>query len=314
MYCEVGRPADAVKPLNRAVTLAPKNIEALNCLGAAHFLSGAFSAATGCFEKVLGLDPNNAYAHATLGKAVAATNPDRAIRHLEKAIELDPKDSSQTDARLVVGLLYLAKGDLQRAIDSFKSAIALNPKHAVAHRSLGIALVGKGEHEQGIDWLKKALILAPADVETHNNLLASLTTAKRVRAAVATVAAARRATRKEDWPQLRYNAACAFALAGTGQGDAATLEAAEKSRLRKQALAWLRDEMKHWAAHAKSARPNAPGEAANWLRHVQKDDDFAGVRAAGPLAALDADERKEWQQLWTEVKDLLAAVGAPGEK
>src|SRR5262249_3141399 len=40
-----------------------------------------------------------------------------------------------------------------------------------------------------------------------------------------------------------YNAACAAARAGHGEGDAEKLDDAERSRLRKQAIAWLRAEL-----------------------------------------------------------------------
>src|SRR5262249_50925331 len=60
--------------------------------------------------------------------------------------------------------------------------------------------------------------------------------------------------------QHRYNAACAAALAGCGQGkDADKLDDRERARLRKQALDWLRADLAHWAQQAAKTSDH-PGE------------------------------------------------------
>ncbi len=54
----------------------------------------------------------------------------------------------------------------------------------------------------------------------------------------------------------RYNAACYAALAAAGQGeDARSLPDKERSRLRRQALGWMRDDL---VAYAKLAEQNKP--------------------------------------------------------
>ena len=53
----------------------------------------------------------------------------------------------------------------------------------------------------------------------------------------------------------RYDAACAAALAGCGQGeDAGHLPDKEQAHWRRQARAWLRAELTQWAEHL-DARP-----------------------------------------------------------
>src|SRR5262249_20917227 len=100
----------------------------------------------------------------------------------------------------------------------------------------------------------------------------------------------------------RYDAACAAALAGCGQGkDAAGLTGAERARLRKQALDWLRAELDAWNRLLPRARPVVVQRMRHWLA----DDNFAGVRGARALAQLPEAERPAWRDLWADVAQTL---------
>jgi tetratricopeptide (TPR) repeat protein len=103
----------------------------------------------------------------------------------------------------------------------------------------------------------------------------------------------------------RYNAACAAALAGCGQGaDTDKLDANERTRLRRQALDWLRADLRAYRqVMVKSAGKAGPGIAQR-MQHWLQDGDFALMRGAQSLAKLPEAERKEWQKLWEEVEAL----------
>jgi hypothetical protein len=104
----------------------------------------------------------------------------------------------------------------------------------------------------------------------------------------------------------RYNAACAAALAGCGQGnDADKLEAAARARLRKQALEWLRTDFAYWTNHAESDKPTDRELVRKTLKHWQDDRDLAGVRDVKELERLPAGEGEAWRKLWAEVEALL---------
>lgn len=102
--------------------------------------------------------------------------------------------------------------------------------------------------------------------------------------------------------ERRYNAACAAALAACGQGeDAASLDDAERARLRRQALDWLRADL---AARGQVlAKEPDKGRAAvrETLLHWQQDANLAGVRGDA-LAKLPEAERQAWQQFWADVE------------
>jgi hypothetical protein len=113
----------------------------------------------------------------------------------------------------------------------------------------------------------------------------------------------------------RYNAACAAALAGSGQGkDAGKLDDKERSRLRKQALDWLNADLRAWRGLLEKELAKAGPAVAQQLAHWLEDTDLAGVRGEPALARLPAVERGDWQKLWQEVEALRQRAAGPQEK
>src|SRR5262249_30251490 len=106
--------------------------------------------------------------------------------------------------------------------------------------------------------------------------------------------------------QYRYNAACAAALAGCGQGkDADKLDDKERARLRKQALDCLRADLAHWTEQAASDKPGDRERVRKTLKHWRDDPDLTGIRDKDAVAKLPADEREACQKLWADVDALL---------
>ena len=104
----------------------------------------------------------------------------------------------------------------------------------------------------------------------------------------------------------RYNAACAAALAGTGQGhDADKLREDERARLRKQALDWLRADLAMYATRLQGSDAQDRKIMQKLLEHWQRDDDLIGIRESAALAKLPAGERASAVQLWADVENLL---------
>jgi serine/threonine-protein kinase len=109
----------------------------------------------------------------------------------------------------------------------------------------------------------------------------------------------------------RYSAACFAALAAAGQGeDATNLDDAERTRLRKQALDWLRADLAQRTKQLETGNPADRDEVQKTLHHWQNDTDLAAIRDAAALAKLPADEQKACQTLWAEVGALLGKLSA----
>jgi len=100
-----------------------------------------------------------------------------------------------------------------------------------------------------------------------------------------------------------------LALAAAGQAeDAAKLDDKERTRLRQQALDWLRADLALRTKQLETGNPadRAAGQSA--LRHWQKDSDLTGLRDRAALAKLPAEERGAYERLWADVAELLKSA------
>ena len=108
-----------------------------------------------------------------------------------------------------------------------------------------------------------------------------------------------------------YNAACAAALAGCGQGkDADKLDGKERAHLRRQALDWVRADLDAWGRRLDQEPDKVRPVLVRQMRHWLADPDFASVRGPAALARLPEVEREPWQKLWDDVANTLACVQA----
>jgi tetratricopeptide (TPR) repeat protein len=240
------------------------------------------------------------------------------------------------------GAVLAKKGKLDEAITAYREAIRLKKDFTPAHNDLGVALQNKGQLVEAIAEYREAIRLNKDFAEAHGNLKDALAlrevlaklpailsgkakadnpseqlilaTAcqppyKRLYAAAAqfyTDAFAAQPPLADDLNmQHRYNAACAAALAGCGQGeDAEKLDTKERVRLRQQALGWLRADLKAYRQVLDKSSGKAKPAIAQLMQHWLKDTDFAGVRGSDALAKLPEAERQQWQKLWQEVESL----------
>jgi serine/threonine-protein kinase len=106
--------------------------------------------------------------------------------------------------------------------------------------------------------------------------------------------------------QHRYNAACAAALAGCGQGkDDSPPSADQKRKLRQKALDWLTAELGTWTKRIETAKKEQRGGIVKTLEHWREDTDLAGIRDDAELANLAEAERAAFRKLWADVDAVL---------
>jgi serine/threonine protein kinase/tetratricopeptide (TPR) repeat protein len=346
LHNRLGKLDEAIVEYREALALDPKEAAVHNNLGNAlrdkHDLDGAIA----CHKKALELDPKVAPAHNNLGATLEDRGRlDEAIAEYREALALDPKEAA---VHSNLGNALGAKGDLDGAIACYQKALELDPKFAYAHNGLGNALRDKGDLDGAIAEYREALRLKKDYALAQSNLnytlaerdalvkLPAILSGKAKAADTAeqlTVArlclqpykrlyaAAARFYGEAfaDKPQLagdmavqhRYNAACAAALAGCGQGkDVDKLDAKQLARLRQQSLDWLRDDLKAYRQMLDKTPDTAGPQVADRMRHWLQDTDFAGVRGPEALARLPEAERPPWQKLWEEVEALRQFAAA----
>ena len=117
---------------------------------------------------LLAQNPNDARAHAELGKALLFLDrrPDAQL-HLRRATELD---ATLDDPHYFLGILHRMSNELPQAIADFRAAIGRNPANAKAHGNLGLLLVEQGQFGLAEIHLQTALRLNPQDTIARDTL------------------------------------------------------------------------------------------------------------------------------------------------
>jgi Flp pilus assembly protein TadD len=334
----------AVLEFFKAIDCDPKLALAHSNLGTAlkkkHDLPGAIAQ----LRMAVDCEPKLALAHSNLGTALI-DNKDiaGAISELRMAVDLDPKNGFY---HTNLGAALYANQDLDGAIVECRKAIEIDHGLALAQNALGTYLCARGQFAEALTHYHHAQELGAKDpqsakqsahlvqqcerlVELDAKLPAVLSGMEQPASAVKWAeyadvcqikhlyGAAARLYREAIASQpelvaspangLRYNAACAAALAGCGAGeDTAKLTDAERAGLRKQARDWLRADLDAWRALLDKDPAKVRSTVAEQMQHWQSDVDFKGARDADALGKLPEAERKEWQKLWVDVGDMLA--------
>ena len=126
-----GKATQAIPILERAMKLAPHDVNAAINLGGAYVMAGKQRLAVPILEMARDKEPDNAMIWVNLGAAYLDRPPyttregeDRAILAFERALELNP---SAFSVGYNLGLLYKDRGDLENAIHHFNRALKANP-------------------------------------------------------------------------------------------------------------------------------------------------------------------------------------------
>ena len=150
----------AIKWLEQAVALDPDFAAAQAELAWAYTLrvnqfapgdSAAVTRAGLAAERALRLDPDLAEAHFARGALLSSVSgrfaPGPDIQEYRRALELNP---NLARAHHNLGLIYLHRGLLNKAVDEFRATLAIDPANYGATRRLGIVLVYRGQYEAGL--------------------------------------------------------------------------------------------------------------------------------------------------------------------
>jgi tetratricopeptide (TPR) repeat protein/serine/threonine protein kinase len=313
-----GQADKAIAGFRLGLTLAPNYALAHFHLGVV--LSDAkqqYDAAIACYRRAIELDPNLVRAHFRLGRALSRKGEiDKAIVSYRTCVALDPNIAA---FHCNLGLALVNKGLFTAAL------VALRRGHELGTRQPGwTSPSGKWVKDcerfvQLDDLLAatrevKARPAGPAECLELADFCRQLKQCPAAAVRFYTDAFTAEPKLADDLRAAhRYRAAQAAALAGCGQGkDAAGLSAAERARLRRQALEWLRADLALRTKQLEAgglaglqARQAVAAPMQQWL----SEPSLAGVRDAIGLAKLPAEERSLWQAFWADVTALRTRAG-----
>jgi serine/threonine-protein kinase len=284
----------------------------------AHFYVGSFLQRRGQakeaedhYRKAVALKPGFAEAYYNLGNLLARQGRARAAEcetAFRKAVAHKPDFA---EALCNLGLALVRQGRFAEALGHLERGHELGSRHA-------------GWYYPSATWLAAARqmrdhdrkLSAVLDGETSPagaaEQLVFAEICYEVRALYAAAArfyaeafAARPKLARDLLARHRLKAAAAAALAAAGQGkDADRLDAAQRTRWRKQALDWLRADLSGWAEVFVKGTPMERRAVQLVCAALQKEPDLAGVRDPQALQRLSETEASAWRKFWIEVEEL----------
>src|SRR5262249_854392 len=119
----------------------PTRSEAYFELGEAYWRAGQSAKAIPAYEQAVGREPSRWYHFSSLGIALPAEQPQRALEMMERARKLAPREPAITYA---LGEIYVGMGRLRDAESTFRKAWEINPERAEAPNNLGTTLLKLG--------------------------------------------------------------------------------------------------------------------------------------------------------------------------
>lgn len=150
----------------RAVAINPSYAKAHSNLGGLLYELGKKEDGIKHLMRAIEIDSDYAGTHSNLAMALLDTNPQKAIRHYKKAIQLTPKNS-KTHADL--GLHYLRSRDFDNAIETFRNAVTHVKRNGRLHMFYAIALKQSGKVSEAITQYQQAIKVSPNDPQISFN-------------------------------------------------------------------------------------------------------------------------------------------------
>ncbi len=334
---------EAIAAYRAAGQFKPDFVQAHLILGNLCYDTADYEAAISAYREAVRHNPKLAQIHFNLGNALGwVKKRDEAVAAYREAIRHKP-DFAEAYNNLATVLDD--QGQPEKAVAAYREAIRLQPDLAEAHCNLGLILHERGALQDGVAELRKSLELKPrpnsnsfsfyrvreillavrlpailkGDDHPRDNTerleIADLCYRKALHGASARIYTEALSIDPKLADDLeashRYNAACAAALAGCGQGkDDPPPDEAAKAILRRQAIEWLKADLAARAKRLDGGKPEDRAGLVRTLRHWKVDRDLVGIREEGDLKKLAEDERKAWQAFWAEVVALLKKAGS----
>jgi protein O-GlcNAc transferase len=162
------RREEAQPVLECALELDPQSVDAHYMLGVIDQEAGEHAAAVARFEKVLALKPDFEMAyHGMCQELLRSGQIERARDAIRRAIAQFPQAA---EFHFYLGNLHGQAQEWDQAIRCFRQVLALKPEHVEAHNKLGFALQTEGNPEPAIAAYRQAIAIRPDYAEAWHNL------------------------------------------------------------------------------------------------------------------------------------------------
>lgn len=168
-FLDNGNYQQAVLGLRQVVSLQPSNEAAHLELAVAYGHLGEPDRSRVHLERAVALGPDQVDPRVRLGGLyLEQHNPQAAIKHLRKALELSPGRSEAAEATWLLGKALVAAGDLSGGLSAFESEASRSIEvPAWVETDWGRALAETGRPEDALEHFRAALDADPEDPQAH---------------------------------------------------------------------------------------------------------------------------------------------------
>jgi Tfp pilus assembly protein PilF len=158
-YMRANQPAEALRPLETAIRIDPRNTASLTRMGDALVQLKRFDEAISHYRAALAVDGKSAETHDGLAEVLhKAGKLDEAVEHFNTALELFP---GYAPAHGRLGTVLVAQGKIADAIGHFQEALRLRPETPENHYNLGVGLVRAERLSEAAEHFQEAVRLKP---------------------------------------------------------------------------------------------------------------------------------------------------------
>lgn len=183
---DLGRIDEAEQAFDRVLELDPESAAAHQGLGEVRYKQGRVEEAIASFERALELQPEASSLHYKLGLAyrkvgdLDAAREHLALNRFGEVIFPDPLISvlerflRGSRPHVKAGNRAMKNGDVELAVESYRTAVEADPEDALAQYNLGFALAHLGRADEAESQFRKAIELDPDYRNAHFNLASTL--------------------------------------------------------------------------------------------------------------------------------------------
>ncbi len=309
---------EAVAEAREVVRIKPDDASARHVLANNLRWTGRFEEAEAECRAAIAANPADGRLHECLGTILKDREDlDGAIREYREAIRLKDSQVNEHFVVLQIAMALQKKGEYTEALAMIRKVRETGP-NLVPDRWHSAAWVA---HVERMAARTARLPTRPTGEARPNDPMESLDSALICSDQKRFVASAR----YWDWAleadpmlgddrrfQCWFSAACTAVMAAAGEGQhEAPPDIASAADLRRQALRWLKIDLKIWSHTLASGSPQDRNLVLRAMRQWRKDTDLVSVRHAEGLARLPEAERRDWLALWAEVDALIRKAHEP---
>lgn len=161
----------AIKALENAVRLDPKDLSALMGLAVSYTNDGYDTAAYLSLERWLEAKYPDIVTSIDVNSSNRKEVHEKVTQQFIKAAQLSPHGAEMdADVQVGLGVLFYGDEEYEKAVDCFTSALRIRPDDALLWNRLGATLANSGKSEDAIEAYTRALDIAPTFVRCRYNL------------------------------------------------------------------------------------------------------------------------------------------------